>query len=158
MLRERLPFLREHLAKDRLLHLNEAEFANLCAHVHALHDHSLRVSWQSFGLTGPLPPMSGWERAQYLGRWLYQQRSGRGWSVLKTIHYVIHSEPLSEVPNRIFEACHDPALKIPHLGLSSLGEMAGWAHPDDFPPRNGRTSKSLRALGYNVRVHSEPSS
>ncbi|WP_371200120.1 phospholipase, partial [Ectothiorhodospira sp. PHS-1] len=37
-------------------------------------------------------------------------------------------------------------------GLSSLGEIVGWARPDEFPPRNMRTSKGLRALGYNVRI------
>ncbi|EMO0332932.1 hypothetical protein RXE55_006836 [Pseudomonas aeruginosa] len=26
------------------------------------------------------------------------------------------------------------------------------ARPDEFPPRNMRTSKGLRALGYNVRI------
>ena len=41
---------------------------------------------------------------------------------------------------------------IPHVGLSSLGEIVGWARPDEFPPRNMRTSKGLRALGYNVRI------
>jgi hypothetical protein len=30
-------------------------------------------------------------------------------------------------------------------------EIVGWARPDEFPPRNMRTSK-LRALGYNVRI------
>lgn len=41
---------------------------------------------------------------------------------------------------------------IPRIGLSSLGEIVGWARPDEFPPRNMRTSKGLRALGYNVRI------
>jgi hypothetical protein len=79
----------------------------------------------------------------------------RGRTALETIHHVLHEEPLSEVPTRIFDACFDAEFKIPHLGLSTLGEMAGWARPDEFPPRNGRTSKSLRGLGYPVRVYSE---
>jgi hypothetical protein len=29
----------------------------------------------------------------------------------------------------------------------------GWALPDTFPPRNGRTAKALKALGYEVTVH-----
>jgi len=41
---------------------------------------------------------------------------------------------------------------IPHVGLSSLGEIVVWARPDEFPPRNMQTSKGLRALGYNVRI------
>jgi hypothetical protein len=62
---------------------------------------------------------------------------------------------LTEVPDRIFAACFEEAKKIPHMGVSSLGEMAGWAMPDDFPPRNGRTSKALTALGFSVSIHSE---
>lgn len=45
---------------------------------------------------------------------------------------------------------HDWA--IPHVSLSSLGEIVVWARPDEFPPRNMQTSKGLRALGYNVRI------
>lgn len=41
---------------------------------------------------------------------------------------------------------------IPHIGLSSLGEIVCWARPDEFPPRNMRTSKGLRALGYSMRI------
>ncbi|HBQ2244970.1 TPA: phospholipase [Klebsiella pneumoniae] len=41
---------------------------------------------------------------------------------------------------------------IPHVSLSSLGEIVVWARPDEFPPRNMQTSKGLRALGYNVRI------
>ncbi len=108
LLRDWFPVVERLLAKDRLKTLTADEFADLCAHVHAMHDHSLRVSWKSYGLK-----------------------------------------------ERIFEASYNPERKIPHLGLGALGEMAGWAHPDEFPPRNGRTSKSLRALGFNVRIHSE---
>jgi hypothetical protein len=67
----------------------------------------------------------------------------------------LHDGPKSEVPDRIFAACFDEAKKIPHMGVSTLGEMVGWAMPDDFPPRNGRTSKALTALGYPVKIHSE---
>jgi hypothetical protein len=31
--------------------------------------------------------------------------------------------------------------------------VVGWARPEDTPPRNGRTNKALRALGYPVRVN-----
>ncbi len=33
--------------------------------------------------------------------------------------------------------------------------MVGWALPDHFPPRNGRTSKALKALGDDVTIHVE---
>lgn len=43
---------------------------------------------------------------------------------------------------------------LPHYGLNSIAEVIGWAQPEIAPPRNGRTSKALRALGYDVRVYS----
>jgi hypothetical protein len=53
---------------------------------------------------------------------------------------------------RLWNAIRSDDWAIPHIGLSSLGEIVGWARPDEFPPRNMRTSKGLRALGYNVRI------
>jgi hypothetical protein len=68
---------------------------------------------------------------------------------------VLWGGPLSDTPSRIFEASSIATWKIPHLGISTIGEIVGWALPDDFPPRNGRTSKALTALGYEVTIHSE---
>ena len=56
------------------------------------------------------------------------------------------------VSTRLWNAIRSDDWAIPHVGLSSLGEIVGWARPDEFPPRNMRTSKGLRALGYNVRI------
>jgi hypothetical protein len=53
----------------------------------------------------------------------------------------------------MWDALTDSRRKVELLGVSSLGEIVGWALPDLYPPRNGRTSKSLRSLGYDVRVH-----
>ena len=61
----------------------------------------------------------------------------------------------ADLPDRIFHACFEQPKKIAHMGVSALGEMAGWAMSDDFPPRNGRTSKALTALGFPVTIHSE---
>jgi hypothetical protein len=70
------------------------------------------------------------------------------------IDYVLHGGALNETSERLFKACNDTDLKILHMGVSMLGEMIGWAMPDDFPPRNGRTSKGLKALGFDVTIHS----
>lgn len=52
----------------------------------------------------------------------------------------------------LWEATRNEHWRIPHIGLSSLGEIIGWARPDEFPPRNMRTSKGLRALGHKVNI------
>ena len=49
--------------------------------------------------------------------------------------------------------CFDPNEKLLHIGLSTIGELVGWAMTDRYPPRNGRTSKALYALGYDVTIH-----
>jgi hypothetical protein len=157
-LHDYFPLLNRYLSKDRLLQLSEDEFAEMCVHVHAFHDYSLRASWQSLGLSAKPAQMKGSDRAKLVARRLYRRRSKAGRSTLEAIFYVLHEDPIGNVPNRIFEACFNPEFKIPNLGLGTLGEMAGWAHPDEFPPRNGRTSKSLRGLGYPVRVYCEESS
>jgi hypothetical protein len=54
---------------------------------------------------------------------------------------------------RLYTAARDPNYALPHYGLNSIAELAGWARPEVAPPRNGRTSKALRALGYDVRIY-----
>jgi len=148
------PFLREKFAKEVLPSLSKREFVEVCSRLHALRDHSLRVKYTTFG-SNPLPTMNSDQRIQLLAEWLYGQRLPMGGTVLDTINHVLWSGPLSETPSRIFEACSLATWKIPHFGISTIGEIVGWALPDDFPPRNGRTSKALTALGYDVIIHSE---
>jgi hypothetical protein len=57
-----------------------------------------------------------------------------------------------QLPERLWQAVTDPKWKIDGLRISALGELVGWALPDRFPPRNGRTSKSLRSLGWTAAV------
>jgi hypothetical protein len=67
--------------------------------------------------------------------------------------FILYGGSPEEVPHRLWEALHDPRRKVEMLGVSSLGEIVGWAMPDRYPPRNGRTSKALRSLGHDVWVH-----
>jgi hypothetical protein len=66
------------------------------------------------------------------------------------LNYVVWGN--GSVSARLWNAICSDDWAIPHVGLSSLGEIVGWARPDEFPPRNMRTSKGLRALGYSVRI------
>ena len=66
------------------------------------------------------------------------------------LNYVVWGN--GSVSARLWNAIRSDDWAIPHVGLSSLGEIVGWARPDEFPPRNMQTSKGLRALGYNVRI------
>jgi hypothetical protein len=149
------PFIRKNLARDKLLTLNRQEFTQVCERIHALRDHALRVRKETLGLPANSDVMRRKERVRLLSDWLYQQRSPEGETVLHTIDYVLFGGPRQDLPNRIWDATHNDKWKIPHFGVSTIGELVGWALPDDFPPRNGRTSKALFALGYQVTIHSE---
>ena len=147
-------FLLDALSEKRVGSLSEREFVDVCARVHAIRDHSLRVGFRSFGLSQKLPQMDEVARHEYFAKWLFKQRSPNGASPMSTLKFVLYGGPQDKTPDRMFEACYDPKRKIPHFGISSIGEIIGWARPDIFPPRNGRTSKALTALGYPVKIHS----
>jgi len=89
-------------------------------------------------------------KVEKFGEWLLRQRSREGRTVLELLNYVVWGN--GSVSARLWNAIRSDDWAIPHIGLSSLGEIVGWARPDEFPPRNMRTSKGLRALGYNVRI------
>jgi hypothetical protein len=154
-IKEWAPFVRERLAREKLLSLTEDDFVEVCKRVHAMSEHATRVSHEVFGLEHAMPSMSRAERTAFFARWLYKQRTQDGYTPLEVIHFVLYDGPTNETHIRLFNACYTPEWKIPHMGVSALGEMVGWAMPEVFPPRNGRTSKALTALGYDVRIHSE---
>ena len=148
-------YLKNKLGEENILKLSQEEFVEVCSRIHALRDHCLRVRYSTFGYSSPLPHMNQSERLKLLGNWLFSQRSLSGKSVLESIYHMLYDGKIDKVPERIWEVAQTQQWKISHLGISSLGEIVGWALPDIYPPRNGRTSKALTALGYKVRIHSQ---
>lgn len=140
--------LRDLLARERILTLSEQEFVDAISRVHAIRDHAVKQENEHLGL--PDRPQAIDDKVQKFGEWLWQQRSGEGKTVLELLNYVVWGN--GSVSARLWNAIRSDQWAIPHIGLSSLGEIIGWARPDEFPPRNMRTSKGLRALGYNVRI------
>lgn len=152
---ENAPVLANGLKRGSVLGMSKDDFVQYFAMVHAFKDHSLRVRYTAYGASAPLPKMNASARVELLANWLYEQRSYGGCSPLETLEYVLYGGNEDELPSRIWEACSSDKWRVPHLGVSTLGEITGWVMPDIFPPRNGRTSKALTALGYNVKIHSE---
>lgn len=142
------PQLRELLAHDRILKLKEHEFVAAISRVHAIRDHAVKQENEHLGL--PDRPQASDDKVEKFGERLWQQRSQGGKTILELLNYVIWGN--GNVSLRIWNAIRSDEWTIPHIGLSSFGEIVGWARPDEFPPRNMRTSKGLRALGYNVRI------
>src|SRR6266404_4283844 len=92
-------------------------------------------------------------KTRALSRYLYARHAPNGSDVRQTIDHILHDGDRDGLPLRLWDATGVGAWRIEHLGISALGELVGWALPDQFPPRNNRTSKSLRSLGYPVDVH-----
>jgi hypothetical protein len=155
MLEFRLPELQALLHKDRVLSLGPDELAEVCLRVHAIYNHARQASYASLGLDEPEQSRPARERVRDFGFWLWRQHSPSGATALETLHRVLYEGPEDEIPHRIFEACFDHSRKVPRLGISSLGEIVGWVRPDYSPPRNNRTNKALRALGFDVKVYGE---
>ena len=129
------PEVRVRLANGIVSRMPEEDFVEVCIRVHAVRDHAARMGHKAFGLEHRLHKMDKDDRVKYFAHWLYKQRSLKGTTPCELIDFVLFGGPLTETPDRLFEACSNSDKKIPHIGISTLGEMVGWAMPDDFPPR-----------------------
>lgn len=146
------PFIREMLSRQKILHLTEQEFAGICSRTHATRDHVIKMDLATLGRPG-LKTLSRDERLPLYASWLLKQRNAKGWSVLELLNYVLYGGDNGELWERLYTAAREPDYVLPHYGLNSIAELIGWARPEVSPPRNGRTSKALKALGYDVRIY-----
>ena len=116
----------------------------------AVREHSRRLDNDLLGLD----PTKTWDeptKTRLLARWMWDRKTRGGHMVHDMLRWVIWA-PLADVPKRLWEATQGKSpWRMDHLGLSALGELVGMARPDDFPPRNNRTSRTVHALGWTVR-------
>jgi hypothetical protein len=68
--------------------------------------------------------------------------------------FVLYGTTPAEAEHRLWLATRTKAWRLPKLGRSTLGELLGWARPDEFPPRNNRSNMALRAMGFDVDIFS----
>jgi len=152
MLNVSAPRVGQLIHKDSLLNLSLEEWEEVTGRVHSMSDHARRMRNVKLGL-----PMGRQynipEKVEALAIFHFDQSNQRGENILQMLHYILYGGDEADLPNRIWEGIKDPNRKIEHFGLSALGELSGWAMPEKYPPRNRRTSKALRSLGYNVLVH-----
>ena len=152
MLNNWSPKLREALAIDNLPKLTLSEFTEACARIHSVRDHSRRVSNAELNIPEGQNNSSE-ERIRLFAEFVWKQRSGSGKTILQNWYYVLYGGESARIPERIFESVTSEEWKISHCGLSTIGEVVGWAVPDLYPPCNQRTRKALVALGYVVKVN-----
>lgn len=155
MLNITAPLLRSSLTVERLGSMTHAEFQDICMGVHAIKDYARRVPNKAVGLADDGTRYTIPEKVAALSRRIWNARSSGGVPVSDLLRHVLYGGSNEQLPERLWQAVTDPKWKIDGLGISALGELVGWALPDRFPPRNGRTSKALRSLGYDVTVHVE---
>ncbi|MYH17433.1 MAG: phospholipase [Gammaproteobacteria bacterium] len=153
MLNESAPFLRDALAEDRLDSMTPELFREVCIRVHAIRDYARRVENKSVGLPSADTGYTIDQKVDALSRRVWSDRSARGYTVKDLFRHVLYGGAEEMLPERLWQAIYDSAWKIDRLGVSAWGELVGWALPDRFPPRNGRTSKALQSLGYDVIDH-----
>lgn len=146
---ERAPAIQRLLAPGRRGALSQADLYQLLQANHSSRDHIRRMTLEQLHV--PVGASASVDRVLAFAKLICDQRNAKGQSVGDLIEFVLDGGPAEEMPSRLCDACGD--LSFPHLGRNQLAEIAGWARPEKYSPRNGRTSKALRALGYNVRVY-----
>lgn len=146
---------RRLLTAAKVATLSESDFVEVGRRIHAVRDHAKRRRHSDIGeieIDEDTDVVE--ERAQRHCRALYYEVNAQGWGPPQLLHYLFFGGPWSEAPDRLFKCVKDPDYKIQRLGLSALGEFIGWGLTGHYPPRNDRTNKALRALGYDVQVNS----
>lgn len=149
---ENAPLIQRLCQPDKLLKLKEEELAELFSRTHATLDHLIKIPCATLGRPD-LDTMSRSERILPFTRLVSHEQNRKGWDVRKLLHYVLHEGPNNLVWERLYNAGRNPEYTLPRYGLNSIAEVVGWARPEVAPPRNGRTSKALRALGFDVKIY-----
>ncbi|TIR17097.1 MAG: phospholipase [Mesorhizobium sp.] len=148
------PALRRAFSEEMLPKLTEDQFVKALSGVHATREYARRVPNRLIGLPGgriyDIP-----EKVDALARQIFRAPGRGGVSAIETLQFVLYGGRPDDLPQRLWEAIADRKRKVDLLGVSAMGEIVGWALPNLFPPRNGRTSKALRSLGYDVTIHVE---
>lgn len=148
MIRQSAPRIAALFAKDRITALREDEWVEALSSVHAFGDHASKIK-NSYLDLGTDPGSHA--KTVALARRLWRGRSLSGkHNAAEVFDFVIWGP--GEVADRIWRASRDRDFKLPHVGPNIFGEVVGWARPTEYPPRNSRTSKALRALGNEVEV------
>lgn len=151
-LSERAPLVRNILSKDSINEMQFEDFKSICENVWAIRDYSRRVRNKAVFLPdGTRYTIE--QKIDALAKMIWSNRSSNGSRVNQMLEFVLYGGTTGQLPERLWEAVSDLKWKIDGLGVSALGEIVGWAMPDIFPPRNGRTSKALKSLGYDVKIH-----
>ncbi|MBK9991878.1 MAG: phospholipase D family protein [Verrucomicrobia bacterium] len=147
------PIHRELLTPERLAIMSSKDFVRVTRCVHSINNHAKHQRREDYLDDDDQPTTTTDAKCDVFCEDLYHRTNGYGWNPPRLLQYLFFDGDLDQVPERLFD-CLEAPYHIPGLKISSLGELIGCALPDIYPPRNDRTNKALRALGWNVIVHS----
>lgn len=147
----RAPVIRTLLSHDKLNTLTLDGFAEICRSNHSTMDHVRRLNPTIVGLENKTYSVD--EKLNAFAASLWAKRNRKGQSIIDLLKYVLAGGSPADMPQRLFDAANSNDYKFAHFGTNQIAEMIGWARPELFPPRNGRTSKSLKALGFRVALY-----
>lgn len=146
------PYLRSTLSESKILNLSIEDLSKVFEYTHATKDHVIKIELKTLGRPD-LKSLTREERLPLFAEWMYKQRNAKGWDIRQLLKFVLYDGDDQKLWERLFFAARDENYVLPHYGLNSIAEIVGWVRPDVAPPRNGRTSKALRALGYDVKIY-----
>ena len=146
------PLIKDKLSSEKILSLSESEFVEVLSKVYAFRTAARQTPNKELNLDDKTH-LNIDERAKKVAQWLYQQKNSKGMGPKEILNYTLHKGSIDDIPQRIWEVIFIEEWHLSRFGLSTIGEIVGWVMPNDFPPRNGRTSKALYALGFNVKIH-----
>ncbi len=149
---ESAPTIRRLLSKENISQLSSSDFCSVCSATHATKDHVIKIPTSTLG-RGDVTTLTREERIPLYAKLMFSLRNGKGQTITELLEFVLYGGKPETVWERIYMAGKLPEYKMPHYGINSIAEVAGWAMPEHTPPRNGRTNKALRALGYPVKVY-----
>ena len=148
-LRDWAPELRGRLQPGELRKLDADGLYEILRRSHAIRLHGYRVRNDVLGLPGDTH-LEGEERLRLFAKWLWERETTKEKRTIQAVLSYVLWDDREPAARRLWKAAKDPASgwMIPRFKVSSLGELLGWARPDEFPPRNNRVSRALHALGY----------
>lgn len=151
--RDWAPVHRELLKPERLANMTEAEFVRVARRVHATNNFAKRQRREDVLEEDEVADATTDAKCDLFCQQLYYRQNLLTWQPPRLLNYLLFGGRVGEVPARLYDCIRAP-YKIAGLDLSSLGELVGWGLPNNYPPRNDRTNKALRALGFPVQVRS----
>ena len=144
--------LYELLSQASLGELTKGRLAEVLYLCHSSKAHARQVRKSDYGLV-PGDTKTEQECCELMAEFLWKRSTRADKSVKEILEFVIWGDKNgtaleSDCAARIWSAARDDKWRLPHLGVNILGELIGYARPDEYPPRNNRVSKTLYALGF----------